>query len=54
MELENPLITIIIPIYNREQTLERCLCSVLRQTYSHLEIIAVDDSGIPIQQPRHP
>ena len=45
MELENPLITIIIPIYNREQTLERCLCSVLRQTYSHLEIIAVDDGS---------
>ena len=45
MELENTLITIIIPIYNREQTLERCLCSVLRQTYSHLEIIAVDDGS---------
>ena len=45
MELENPLITIIIPIYNREQTLERCLCSVLRQTYSHLEIITVDDGS---------
>ena len=45
MELENPLITIIIPIYNREQTLERCLCSVLRQTYTHLEIIAVDDGS---------
>lgn len=45
MALENPLITIIIPIYNREQTLERCLCSVLRQTYSHLEVIAVDDGS---------
>ena len=43
--MNNPLVTIIIPIYNREQTLERCLCSVIRQTYSHLEILAIDDGS---------
>jgi len=43
--LNNPLVSIIIPIYNREQTLERCLCSIIRQTYPNLEIIAVDDGS---------
>ena len=43
--MNNPLVSIIIPIYNREQTLERCLCSIIRQTYPHLEIIAVDDGS---------
>ena len=44
--MNNPLVSIIIPIYNREQTLERCLCSIIRQTYPNLEIIAVDDGGM--------
>ena len=43
--MNNPLVSIIIPIYNREQTLERCLCSIIRQTYPNLEIIAVDDGS---------
>lgn len=39
------LITVIVPIYNSEQYLERCLNSILNQTYSNLEIILVNDGS---------
>lgn len=39
------LISIIVPIYNVEQYLDRCLWSIRRQTYSQLEIILVNDGS---------
>ena len=40
-----PLISLIIPCYNAEQTLEKCLDSVIQQSYLNLEIIIVDDGS---------
>ena len=40
-----PLISLIIPCYNAEKTLEKCMISVMGQTYGNLEIIIVDDGS---------
>ncbi|MDD2362409.1 MAG: glycosyltransferase [Oscillospiraceae bacterium] len=39
------LISIIIPVYNVEPYLRKCLDSVVNQTYPHLEIVLVDDGS---------
>ena len=40
-----PLVSVIIPVYKVEKYIEHCLRSVMNQTYSRLEIIAVDDGS---------
>ena len=39
------LISVIIPVYNVEQYLNRCVDSVINQTYKNLEIILIDDGS---------
>ena len=39
------LISIVIPVYNVEKYLEKCLQSVQNQTYNHFEVILVNDGS---------
>ncbi|MBO5745537.1 MAG: glycosyltransferase family 2 protein [Clostridia bacterium] len=39
------VVSVIIPVYNRENYIEECLLSVINQTYKALEIIVVDDGS---------
>ena len=41
-----PLITVIVPVYNVEKYLRRCLDSIIGQTYQNLEILCIDDGSI--------
>lgn len=43
--MNNPLVSIIIPIYNVEEFLPQCLDSAISQTYHNLEIILINDGS---------
>lgn len=43
--MQNSLVSVIITVYNVEEYIEKCLNSVLRQTYENLEIICIEDCG---------
>lgn len=42
----NPLISIIVPVYNAENTIGRCVDSILNQTFRDWELLLVDDGSI--------
>ena len=41
--METALISVIVPVYNVAQYLEKSIASIQKQTYQNLEIILVDD-----------
>ncbi|MBD5220301.1 MAG: glycosyltransferase [Bacteroidales bacterium] len=43
--MKNPLISVIVPIYNVELYLRECVNSIINQTYSNIEIILVNDGS---------
>lgn len=42
----NEKISVIIPAYNAEKMIDRCVKSILQQSYSNLEVIVIDDGSI--------
>ncbi len=43
--MNNPLISVIVPVYKAEEYLKNCITSITNQTYKNLEIILVDDGS---------
>ena len=41
----NPVVSIIVPLYNQERYLDACLHSISRQSYENLEVIVVNDGS---------
>lgn len=44
--MSHPLISVIIPTYNRDEFLEKAILSVVNQTYKNIEILVIDDGSI--------
>lgn len=40
-----PLVSVVVPVFNVEDLLSRCIDSILEQSYSNLDIILVDDGS---------
>lgn len=45
MEAMSPLVSVIVPLYNRKDFISRCVASVSNQTYANWELIIVDDGS---------
>ena len=43
--IDQPLLTVIVPCYNVENYIDKCISSIVGQTYPHLEILLIDDGS---------
>lgn len=43
--IEEPLISVIVPVYGIEKYIDKCIKSILQQTYNNLEILLIDDGS---------
>ena len=43
--MNEPLVSVIVPVYNTKKYLSRCLESIVKQTYKKLEVIAIDNNS---------
>jgi len=50
LETGTPLVSVIVPTYNRPEMLADCLRSILHQTYPNVEIIVVNDGGVDVKK----
>ncbi|HDZ11165.1 MAG TPA: glycosyltransferase, partial [Bacteroidetes bacterium] len=46
---KNPMISIIVPTFNRPLMLLEALDSIMKQTYTNFEIIVVNDDGVSVE-----
>ena len=44
--MQNPLISVIVPVYNSASSLIRCIDSILHQNYKNFELLLVDDGSV--------
>ncbi len=45
LRIQAPIISIIIPAYNSEKTINRCIDSILLQRFSDFELLLIDDGS---------
>lgn len=45
-QTSKPFLSIIVPVYNVEQYLEKCICSILGQSFGDFELILINDGSI--------
>lgn len=45
MDKERPLVSVIVPVYNVQDYLAECINSIIRQNYTHFELLLVDDGS---------
>ena len=44
-EMKKGIVSVVVPVYNVEKYLDRCMISIVNQTYHNLEIILIDDGS---------
>ena len=45
IEYDNPLVSVIVPSYNHALYIEKCIRSIISQTYKNIQLIVIDDGS---------